>query len=211
MKLPSAERTRLVNLGGRPIPGYSKNTKGEKVYDDQIKDYLCELIAGDGFPYGYRKLTFELRETYGLVINKKKVYRLCKELGILRHQREVKQTHPRRLARRDIVSDPNQLWQMDVKYGYIEGTGQFFYQLSAIDVFDRSIVSYHIGLRGTAKDACRVLMEGLDGRGLPNGEAGLRIRTDNGSQFTANSFVELCRGIGDGHADVFWDLVMMLT
>lgn len=80
-----------------------------------------ELIEGDCFAYGYYKLTIALRKEYKLIINKKKVYRLCKELGILKHQREIKPKHPRRLARNRIVTAPNQLWEADIKYGYIAG------------------------------------------------------------------------------------------
>ncbi|ATY86013.1 hypothetical protein CVV65_14650 [Kyrpidia spormannii] len=49
-----------------------------------------ESIAGDGYAYGYRKLTHMLRQDYGFVINEKKVYRLCKELDILRPQRKIR-------------------------------------------------------------------------------------------------------------------------
>jgi len=35
---------------GRKIPGFSLSRKGEKISDEQIKEYLCELVAGDGFP-----------------------------------------------------------------------------------------------------------------------------------------------------------------
>ncbi len=199
MKSPPCERTGPVGRVGRPIRGYSLNAKGEKVCDEQIKEYLCELIEGDGFPYGYRKLTFELREKYGLTINEKKVYRLCKELNIFRPQRIIKRKYPRRIARPHTVSGPNELWQMDIKYGYIEGTEQFFFQLSVIDVFDRSILSYYLGLSCTAKDACRVLLEALEARGLSNGKDGLRIRTDNGSQFTSNAFAELCEALKITH------------
>jgi putative transposase len=54
-----------------------------------VKEYLCELIAGDGYPYGYKKLTACLQEDYNLAINHKKVYRLCKEIDILRPQRKI--------------------------------------------------------------------------------------------------------------------------
>ena len=37
---------------GRPIPGYSFSWDGEKVPDEQIEEWLCELVCGDGFPYG---------------------------------------------------------------------------------------------------------------------------------------------------------------
>lgn len=84
------------------------------------------------FPYGYRKLIVCLREDYGLtinhlIINHKKVYRLCKELDILLPQRKVKREKPRVLAKREEVTGPNQLWEMDVKYGYIPGADQFFF------------------------------------------------------------------------------------
>jgi putative transposase len=134
------------NAGGRPIPGYSLTKKGEKISDDQIKEWLCELVCGDGYPYGYNKLTVCLKEDYNLLINHKKVYRLCKELNILRPQRQILKRHPRHLARPDKIEAPNQLWEIDVKYGYIAGTDSFFFQLSLIDVFDRSIIDYHLGL-----------------------------------------------------------------
>lgn len=165
---------------------------GVKICDEQIKEYLCEAIAGDGFPYGYNKLTAELREKHGLIINEKKVYRLCKELGILRPQRKIQTRHPRRLARRDTVTGPNQLWQMDIKYGYIPAQGTFFFQLSIIDVFDRSVKAYHLGLSCTAANACWTLKEALRTRGIGDAEGKLKVRTDNGPRFTAHIFEQLC-------------------
>lgn len=75
--------TRKLRRSGRPKSTYSLTSEGRKISDEEIKEYLTELVCGEGFPYGYRKLTVCLREDYGLIINHKKVYRLCKELGIL--------------------------------------------------------------------------------------------------------------------------------
>lgn len=133
-----------------------------------------------------------MKEDYKLIINHKKVYRLCKELDILRPQRKIYPKRPKKLAKREKITGPNQLWQMDIKYGYIAGTGQFFFQLSAIDVFDRSIVGYHVGLSATAKDACRVLINALKKRNLTPGVKMPVIRTDNGPQFIAKLFKETC-------------------
>ena len=36
-------------------------------------------------------------------------------------QRKVNPKHPRKLAKRIEVTGSNQLWQMDLKYGYIAG------------------------------------------------------------------------------------------
>ena len=158
-----------------------------------------ELVTGDGFPYGYRKLTVCLKEDYMLLINKKKVYRLCKELDILKPQRQLKKHHPRRLAKREEINNSNQLWEMDLKYGYIKGTDQFFFQLSLIDVFDKNIISYHLGLSCKSEDACRVLKNALVKRKLAKGMKLPIIRTDNGPQFVSNLFGDRCKSIAINH------------
>jgi len=81
---------------------------------------------------------------------------------------------------------------MDLKYGYILGTKQFFFQLSVIDVFDRSIIDYHLGLSATATDAGRVLESPLEKRGLKPGGNLPVIRTDDGPQFIAKDFRKVC-------------------
>jgi len=91
------------------------------------------------------KLTIALKKYKNLIINKKKVYRLCKELDILRSQRIIKPKHPKKTARNKTVTGSNQLWQLNIKYGCIVGEDRFFFVLSYIDVFDRSIVYYHMG------------------------------------------------------------------
>ncbi|HHV78424.1 MAG TPA: transposase [Firmicutes bacterium] len=81
--------------GGRPLPGICYRVDGAIVSDGQVKEWLCELIEGEGYAYGYLKLTVCLRRKYGLVINKKKVYRLCKEVRLLRPQQKIKRKYPR--------------------------------------------------------------------------------------------------------------------
>lgn len=97
------------------------------------------------------------------------------------------------------MSGPDQLWEADVKYGYIAGTDQFFFQLSIIDVFDRNIISYHLGLSCKALDACRVLKEALAKRELTKGMQLPIIRTDNGPPFVSKTFGGLCEGLGLHH------------
>ncbi|WP_162985807.1 IS3 family transposase [Virgibacillus sp. Bac330] len=142
---------------GRPAPGYSITEDGKKIADEQIKEFLLELISGECHSYGYRKLTVVLRRQYKLIINKKKVYRLCKELDILRPQRRKKVSHPRKLARNNTITESNQLWEADIKYGYIHGEDRFLFIFSIIDICDRSIIDYHIGLNCGAKEAVQTL------------------------------------------------------
>lgn len=184
---------------GRPAPGYSYQESGVSIADKQIEEWLLELIASDGYNYGYRKLTIHLRREYKLNINKKKVYRLCKKLGLLRPQRKIKSKHPRKLARNRIITASNQLFETDIKYGYISGEDRFFFIQSCIDVYDRSIVSYHIGLTCEAKDVVRTLQRALLKRQLFDVPTKPVIRSDNGPQFVSHAFGIACEGFGVEH------------
>ena len=87
-----------IHRAGRPAPGLSYTVEGKPVSDEEITEWIMEFIAGEGAAYGYRKLTVLLRKRRKLVINKKKVYRLCKLMNVLRPQRKLKMKHPRAVS-----------------------------------------------------------------------------------------------------------------
>ena len=192
-------KEKLKPKGGKP-KGYSIDKHGRKICDEQIKEFIIESIDGDAADYGYRKITYHLRRNYNLTINHKKVYRLCKELGILKDQRVIKPKVKRTIAVNRIITGSNQLWEMDIKYGYIHGEDKFFYLLNLIDIFDRSIIDYHMGFHCEAKDAAALLRKCLIRRDLFT-EKALKpvIRTDNGPQFVSYKFSECCEEIGIEH------------
>lgn len=197
-RLAHLDRQKKVSPG-RPIPGYSVDRGGSKVSDLRIKGYIKKLIQGRDAAVGYRKLTVLLGRRYNLVINKKKVYRLCKELRILLPQREIKHPVPRKLANNREVTGVNQLWQMDIKYGYVAGKRRHFMLASIIDVFDRNIVAHHRGKSCTAQDIIRIVQKAMLKRNIYNQANGLVIRTDNGPQFISKKFHEFCGQAGLEH------------
>ena len=184
---------------GRPIPGYSMNKSSNPISDEQIKEWLIELISDEEQIYGYRKLAKCLRIQHNLIINKKKVYRLCKELGILKKQRQLIVRHPRKLARNRTITNANQLWEIDIKYGYIAGEDRFFYLMSIIDVYDRVIVDYHIGLTCEGRHAAHILERALWKRKLAKSSPKPVIRSDNGPQFISNVFETACQTLSVEH------------
>lgn len=191
----SNEQSPSTGKAGKPRPGYSVTNTGQKVSDEQIKEWLMELVSGEEGIYGYKKLTYCLKNEHDLVIGKNKVYWMCDELDILQPQRQVKVKYPRRLSNNLVITAPNQLWQMDIKYGYVAKADRFFYLLGIIDVFDRTLVGYHLGRSCKAEDACRVVQESLLARSC--GKVGIStitpiIRTDNGPQFVSYRFEEYC-------------------
>lgn len=187
----SSEEDAFHNKRGRPQPGYSFTATGAKVADEQIKHWLLELLEGEEHIYGYKLLAQHLRNERELILNKKKSYRLCKELGILQQQRVKKNKYPRKLARNHTVTGINQLWQMDIKYGYVPGRERFFFVLSIIDVFDRVIVAQYRGAECKAKHVVQTLHDALTKR-LQLGEKPPIIRTDNGPQFISKLFGDAC-------------------
>ncbi len=177
---------------GRPILGYTVNRDGTIVFDRTIalllRQYRARLEYANGG--GYRKLTKLLRRDHGIYVNKKKIYRICKEEGILlekRSKRTVLSKSTRFIAQNRVVTRPNQAWQFDIKYGYIDGERRFFFILAFIDVFTRKVVGVHVGLRCQKGDLKNVLALALEREGV-KAEDGLVIRSDNGPQMTAKEF-----------------------
>lgn len=185
--LKHPERKKPVSTG-RPIPGYSENKDGKKVFDNRIKEYLIRLISGEHAACGYKKMTSLLRRNYRLKINKKKVYRLCKELGILLPQREITKPVPKKVARNRVVTGPNQLWQMDIKYGYVVGKRGHFFVANIIDVFDRNLVGHYRGKTCNAQDIIKATQKAMLKREVHKQSEPLVIRTDNGPQFVSKAF-----------------------
>jgi putative transposase len=177
----------------------SYDIDGAQYDDNGLKDLLNKIVAGEGYNYGYRKLTFCLRMHHHIHINKKKVYRLCKESELLKPARKSRKKAPRMLARNRIINGPNQLWQGDIKYGYIHGEERNFYILSYIDVFDRTIVGYRMGINCLSQHAGQALKQGLMKRQLYNRDQQLIVRTDNGPQFTSLKFASDCHDLGIIH------------
>jgi putative transposase len=184
---------------GRPIVGHSLTKENIKVCDEEVKEYIMEAIKADAFYYGYHKITHYLRRELRLTINHKKVYRLCKDLQILKKQRVIKPEIKSTISINRIVKKSNELWEADIKYGYIAGESKFFFVLSVIDVFDRSIVDYYMGYSCTGSDAASLLRRCLMRRDLFESTAKPVIRTDNGPQFISHAFEGGCIEIGAYH------------
>ncbi|TDF89435.1 DDE-type integrase/transposase/recombinase [Paenibacillus piri] len=175
-----------THSAGRPVPGLSYTQDGKLVSDEQICEWIMEFLAGEGASYGYRKLTVLLRSRHGLRINKKKVYRLCKRMDVLRPQRQLKIKYPKRLANNRVITDSNQLWETDIKYGWLHGEQRFFFLMSIIDVFDRVIIAYHIGLTCESRHLVQITQEALMKRQLFDKVNKPVIRSDNGPQFISH-------------------------
>lgn len=142
------------NNPGRPIPGYTVNPDGAIIPDELIVSALVNYRTRKEFANGggYQKFSHYLRRDYNYTVNPKKIYRLCREHSLLLpHKKKLHKRRSRRCINR-IITGPFQMWQLDLKYGFVHGENRFFFILAIIDVYMRLIVNYYIGLRCTGKD-----------------------------------------------------------
>lgn len=137
---------------------------------------------------GYFKLTRYLAIEHGYYVNHKKVYRICNENSLLLFKAGVKSKIPKRRAIGYAeISRPNQLWQFDLKYGYVHGAGRYFFVLAFVDVFSKKVVGYHVGLSCRSGDLIFTLGAALKAENI-TAATGLKIRSDNGPQMSSNQF-----------------------
>lgn len=184
---------------GRALPGYCWTVQGQKLSDEHIVEAVMDYRLKPYFENagGYRKLKYYLKRDHSILINHKKVYRLCRENDLLLPKKKKKKRCGRKLCVDRAITQPHQLWQFDIKYGYIDGENRFFFLMGFIDVFHREIMGYHIGLRCQASDIIFTLDEVLQKHGVD--PSGLVIRSDNGSQMTSHQFRRYVEGLGLEH------------
>lgn len=147
---------------------------------------------------GHRKLTLYIKRDFNLVINHKKMHRICKVYGLGLPKRRRQRQRLRRISSNRQVTGPDQLWQFDIKYGYIPGENRFFFICAFIDVFSRKVVDFHIGRHCTAEDILTTLRRALKSRGI-NDDHHLIIRSDNGPQMSSRKFEEDLLGLPCDH------------
>lgn len=196
-KKPKQEDRRQFNKG-RPITTTTKTINGIYVPDSEVVNALSEIRNRQEFHSagGYTKLKHYLYRHYGMILNRKKVYRLCKENRLLlpRHKKKFKTKSPISINR--IITKPMQLWELDIKYAFIIGENRFFFLMSIIDVYLRYVVGYHLGLHCKASDLIRALEQAMSEMNIKNSTS-LIIRSDNGPQMISNKFLEFANANKD--------------
>jgi putative transposase len=167
---------------GRRPPGYTLKMDARAVPDSGVLEEIRELLSRDFVRYGYIKVAHHLKNE-GYVINKKKVYRLMREEGLLSKKRirargvrefvKWAKVHPRA---------PFRILEIDIKYLYMHGEGRNAYLLTVLDTFSRRALGFRLGKKMGKQEVKELLEEVLEP--LPRVE-GVVVRSDNGGQFMA--------------------------
>ena len=131
---------------------------------------------------GYVNIGKDL-QSYGFIINKKKVYRLMKEHQLLcgtviRTRGEKRQFVKWRVQK---PLKPMEQLCMDIKYVYIQGEKKNALLLTVLDVYTRSIIGQLLWWRIRKEQVIWLLHKILQ----QHKTKGVTLRNDNGSQFIA--------------------------
>ena len=139
--LVQVKENKQATRTGRPLPGYSLSLQGRAVPDLLILKILKCYREKKEFQNwgGYKVLSRYLVRDHSLRVNAKKVYRLCRESGLLLPRAKKKRRKYEKICVNRRINGPNQLWEFDIKQGVIHGENRAFYFLAFIDVFLASL------------------------------------------------------------------------
>lgn len=144
---------------------------------------------------GSRKMTALLRRS-GHVINRKKVQRLMRQLGIqaIYAKPNTSQPHPGNptypyLLKGLEIQRSNQVWCADITY--IPMHKGFLYLVAIMDWYSRTVLSWRLSNSMEADFCVEALQEALCQYGTPD-----IVNTDQGSQFTSTAFTSVLQDAG---------------
>ncbi len=139
--------------------------------------------------YGYKRIAVMCRRAKQAVTNRD-AYRVMKAHGLL-HRPRAREAEVYQAARlyELLPSGPNQLWQMDVTYVHIPGSG-WHYAVTVIDYYSRYLLAAHLTWSYCAAEVTRALELARAEAERLCGPLTTRpfLVTDNGSSFVARRF-----------------------
>lgn len=145
--------------------------------------------------FGSRSITTNLKRA-GLVINRKKVQRLMRIMGLegMVPGPHTSRPHPDHkiypyLLRGKTVSRPNEVWASDITFIPLEFG--WAYLVAIIDWHSRAVLAWRLSNSMTVDFCVEALNEALGRHGTPE-----IFNTDQGAQFTAADFTDVLNAHG---------------
>ena len=182
-KLPVSRQCELIGL--------SRSTLYYKPTNDNDDDLELKALIDRQFmetPYfGSRKITEMLRRQ-GYTINRKRVQRLMREMGlqVIWQRPNTSKPNPEHrvypyLLRGRKIDRPNQVWCTDITY--IPMPRGFLYLMAVMDWYSRKVLAWRLSNTMHVDFCVEALEEALAKYGRPE-----IFNSDQGSQFTSTAF-----------------------
>jgi putative transposase len=161
------------------------------VRDDDLRERI-DAIYTKHPTWGTRRIRVELCHA-GIRVSRHKVSQLMSQLGIAAIYRKpnLSKRHPAHevypyLLRGVEISKANQVWSTDITY--IPLRKGFVYLTAVIDWYSRCVLSWRLSTSLDSSFCIDALKEALASYGAPE-----VFNTDQGSQFTSKSFIDVLK------------------
>jgi transposase InsO family protein len=150
--------------------------------------------------YGYRKIAVMCRRA-GTKANNRQCYRVMKEHNLLkRPAKRLAEAYQAAKLYELLPTRPDALWQMDVTYVHIPGSG-WWYGITVIDYYSRYLLALRLSPSYAATEVLLALRDARREAERIHGPLATKpfLVTDNGPSFIAKVFA---KGIADGWTHV---------
>jgi putative transposase len=176
----------------RPAKSRNCPVSGNPAWCSKVRE-LCDKPRHR--TYGYRRI-WALLHREGLAINKKTVWRMMRQMGLVRPKIWGKPARPKRVERMR-PTGPNRGWQIDMT-SFVLSDLSAVYLVMVMDCYSRKIVGWTLDRRCRAGEWVGALRMALESEGLISKDLcrDLVVRSDNGSQPCSKRFVEYLAQVG---------------
>ena len=163
---------------------------------DASVTYKVRQIASRRPTYGTGRMAAQISRETGVSTNRKKIQRIYRKIGWNEPQKMKNDIIRTSKRKRFKPTGSNQLWETDITYIHC-GRDGWCYCFNVLDVFTRKWAAYMFDTAATRptprfSPSCRLSQ--ACGK-VP----GLRLRTDNGSQYISRKFREAMQALGIRH------------
>lgn len=164
-----------------------------------LADAIADIHARSRGTYGMLRIRAALEIEQGLIVNKKLVWKIMRQLGLQglpgprKGVKNLKNapTCEDLVQRRFVASAPNQLWLTDITE-HPTGDGKL-YCCVVLDLYSRKVVGWAIDRRCEAVSVNDALANARSSRPPTPGTV---IHSDHGAQFTSWAFTDNVRRLG---------------
>lgn len=146
--------------------------------------------------WGYRRICAYLKYRSGIIVNKKRIYRLMKENNLLVANnpklKALRAKYPNK--NKPKAKRPNQYWGIDMTKFLLNSFG-WLYLVIVIDWFTKKIIGYSLKMHSKAQDWLEALEMAVNNQfpqGILSKNQELFLISDNGSQPTSTKFMQTC-------------------
>ena len=163
----------------------------QEARDAGLLEHICTLYQESNGIFGYRRMRLNLYRRFGMTVNKKRVYRVMRAIGLQSVIRRKRPNYVRStpeitaeniLDRKFTANNLNEKWLTDVtEFKYNGGKA---YLSAILDLKDKSIVAYAIGHSNNNK----LVFDTFDSAVCNYPDAKPLFHSDRGFQYTNKIF-----------------------